>query len=74
MGFDGVGLAVKQNKDGLVSSTELGDRVKELMDSDRGKEIKQKIFKMKISATEAMTEGGSSVVALNRLVEIWKEH
>ncbi|XP_028181437.1 UDP-glycosyltransferase 1-like [Glycine soja] len=69
-----VGLAVKQNKDGLVSSTELGDRVKELMDSDRGKEIKQKIFKMKISATEAMTEGGSSVVALNRLVEIWKEH
>nr|AMQ26113.1 UDP-glucose:isoflavone 7-O-glucosyltransferase [Pueraria montana var. lobata] len=69
-----VGLAVKQNKDGLVSSTELGDRVKELMDSDRGKEIRQRIFKMKIGATEAMTEGGSSVVAMNRLVEIWREH
>nr|UNO36935.1 UGT1 [Pueraria montana var. thomsonii] len=69
-----VGLGVKENKDGLVSSTELGDRVKELMDSDRGKEIRQGIFKMKISATEAMAEGGSSVVALNRLVENWREH
>ncbi|KAG4952440.1 hypothetical protein JHK85_046307 [Glycine max] len=69
-----VGLAVEQNNNGLVSSTELGDRVKELMNSDRGKEIRQRIFKMKISATEAMTEGGSSVVALNRLVEIWREH
>nr|UNO36931.1 UGT7 [Pueraria montana var. thomsonii] len=69
-----VGLAVKQNKDGLVSSTELGDRVRELMDSDRGKEIRQKIFKMKMSANEAMAKGGSSIMALNRLVEVWREH
>ncbi|WVZ13876.1 hypothetical protein V8G54_011442 [Vigna mungo] len=69
-----VGMAVNGDKDGLVSSTELGDRVKEMMDSDRGKEIRQNIFKMKISATEAVGEGGSSIVALNRLVELWKEH
>ncbi|KAG4952442.1 hypothetical protein JHK85_046309 [Glycine max] len=69
-----VGLAVKQNKDGLVSSTELGDRVMELMDSDKGKEIRQRIFKIKISATEAMAKGGSSIMALNKLVELWREH
>jgi len=69
-----VGLSVKGNKEGLVSSTELGDRVKELMDSDKGKEIRQRIFKMKMSAKEAMTEGGSSVVALNELVQKWKAH
>jgi len=69
-----VGLAVKGNKDGLVSSTELGNRVKELMFSDKGKEIRQRIFKMKIGASEAVAEGGSSIIALNRLVEVWKEH
>ncbi|CAJ1952972.1 unnamed protein product [Sphenostylis stenocarpa] len=69
-----VGLGVKGNKEGLVSWSELGDRVKELMDSDKGKEIRQRIFKMKIRAKEAMTEGGSSVVVLNQLVEKWKEH
>ncbi|XP_020204345.1 UDP-glycosyltransferase 1-like [Cajanus cajan] len=69
-----VGLAVKEGKNGVVSSAELGERVRELMDSDKGKEIRQRIFKMKISATEAMSEGGSSIIALNRLVEVWREH
>ncbi|KAL2334817.1 hypothetical protein Fmac_016030 [Flemingia macrophylla] len=69
-----VGLAVKVGKDGVVSSTELGDRVRELMDSDKGKEIRQRIFKMKISATEALSAGGSSIIALNRLVEAWRGH
>jgi len=44
------------------------------MDLDRGKETRQNIFKMKVSATEAVGEGGSSIIALNRLVELWKEH
>ncbi|CAJ1952970.1 unnamed protein product [Sphenostylis stenocarpa] len=69
-----VGLGVKGNKEELVSSSELCDRVKELMDSDKGKEIRQKIFKMKISATEAVADGGSSIIALNSLVELWREH
>ncbi|KAK7315162.1 hypothetical protein VNO77_33695 [Canavalia gladiata] len=69
-----VALGVNESKDGLVSGIELGDRVKELMDSDKGKEIRQRIFKMKIGATEAMAEGGSSIVALNKLVEVWRQH
>ena len=69
-----VALAVNESKDGFVSGIELGERVKELMDSDRGKEIRQRIFKMKISAKEAKVEGGSSHVALNRLAQLWKKN
>ncbi|XLU59263.1 hypothetical protein S245_053911 [Arachis hypogaea] len=67
-----VGLEVKEDKDGLVSASELEERVNELMDSERGKEIRQRIFKMRIGAVEAKDEGGSSRLALNRLVQLWK--
>ncbi|KAG4952444.1 hypothetical protein JHK85_046311 [Glycine max] len=68
-----VGLAVNENKDGFVSSTELGDRVRELMESDKGKEIRQRIFKMKMSAAEAMAEGGTSRASLDKLAKLWKQ-
>jgi len=68
-----VALELKDSRDGFVSGTELGDRIKELMDSDKGKEIRQTIFKMKISAKEAIEEGGSSLVALNKLAQLWKQ-
>nr|BBN60802.1 UDP-glycosyltransferase 88E21 [Glycyrrhiza uralensis] len=68
-------VALELNEsNGFVSGTELGDRVKELMDSDRGKEIRERVWKMKISAKEAREEGGSSLVALKKLVESWREH
>ncbi|KAL2334816.1 hypothetical protein Fmac_016029 [Flemingia macrophylla] len=67
-----VALAVKVGKEGLVSSTELGERVKELMDSAKGKEIRQRVFKMKMSAAEARAESGSSRVALDKLAMSWK--
>nr|A0A172J2D0.1 RecName: Full=UDP-glycosyltransferase 2; Short=PlUGT2; AltName: Full=UDP-glucose:isoflavone 4' 7-O-glucosyltransferase [Pueraria montana var. lobata]AMQ26112.1 UDP-glucose:isoflavone 4' 7-O-glucosyltransferase [Pueraria montana var. lobata] len=68
-----VALAVNEDKAGFVSATELGDRVRELMESDKGKEIRQRTFKMKISAAEAMAEGGTSRVALDKLAKLWKE-
>ncbi|KAK7380384.1 hypothetical protein VNO78_32894 [Psophocarpus tetragonolobus] len=68
-----VALAVKMEKDGFVSGTELGDRVRELMESDNGKEIRQRVFKTKISAAEAMGEGGTSRVALDKLANLWKQ-
>ncbi|KAK7270914.1 hypothetical protein RJT34_26431 [Clitoria ternatea] len=68
-----VALAVEFNKDGLVSGTELGERVRELMDAEKGKEIRQRIFKIKVSAKEAKAEGGSSILDLNRLVQLWME-
>ncbi|XP_061358078.1 UDP-glycosyltransferase 1-like [Gastrolobium bilobum] len=68
-----VALALNESKDGFVSAAELGDRVKELMDSNKGKEIRQRIFNIKISAVEARAHGGSSHSALNRLVQLWKQ-
>ncbi|CAL0333306.1 unnamed protein product [Lupinus luteus] len=68
-----VALALKESENGIVSATELGDRVKELMDSEKGKEIRERVFKMKVSGVEARSEGGSSYVDLNRLIQLWKE-
>ncbi|KAH1151841.1 hypothetical protein GYH30_045378 [Glycine max] len=68
-----VALEVNENKDGLVSATELGDRVRELMDSVKGKEIRQRVFEMKKRAEEAMAEGGTSCVTLDKLaIKLWK--
>nr|UNO36932.1 UGT6 [Pueraria montana var. thomsonii] len=69
-----VALSLNEDKDGFVSATELGDRVRELMESDKGKEIRHRIFKMKISAADAMAEGGTSHLALNKLAKQWKQN
>ncbi|WJX70991.1 hypothetical protein P8452_55039 [Trifolium repens] len=62
-----VALELNKSKDGYVSATELEDRVKELMDSNKGKEIRKTIFKMKINAKEASACNGSSFIALTKL-------
>ncbi|XP_047149943.1 UDP-glycosyltransferase 2-like [Vigna umbellata] len=67
-----VALALKEEKDGSVSGSELGERLKELMESDKGKEIRQKVFKMKLSAAEALGERGTSRDALNKLATLWE--
>ncbi|WJX66096.1 hypothetical protein P8452_50687 [Trifolium repens] len=68
-------VALKLNKSNMfVSGAELGDRVKELMESERGIEIKERILKMKISAKEAKGGGGSSLIDLKRLGDSWGKH
>ncbi|GAU40835.1 hypothetical protein TSUD_287730 [Trifolium subterraneum] len=59
---------------GLVSGSELGERVKELMESDHGIEIRKRILKMKVSAKDARGGGGSSLIDLKKLVDSWREH
>ncbi|KAK2420504.1 UDP-glycosyltransferase [Trifolium repens] len=61
-------------RNGFVSGAELGERVKELMESNHGIEIRERILKMKISAKEARGGGGSSLVDLKRLGDSWREH
>ncbi|XP_045815548.1 UDP-glycosyltransferase 1-like [Trifolium pratense] len=68
-----VALELNKSKDGYVSGTELADRVKDLMDSNKGKEIRQTIFKMKIYAKEANVDSGSSFVALTKLGQLLKQ-
>ncbi|XP_004515414.1 UDP-glycosyltransferase 1-like [Cicer arietinum] len=69
-----VGLKVNKSQDGLVSGIELGEKIKELMESNHGKEIRERILKMKISAKEAKQGGGSSLVDMKRLGDSWREH
>ncbi|CAI8616022.1 unnamed protein product [Vicia faba] len=51
-------LELNKSKDGFVSGIELGDRIKELMDSYKGNESRQMIFKTKICSKEARDQNG----------------
>jgi hypothetical protein len=67
-------LELNESKDGFVSGTELAERVKELMESEKGKAIRETILKMKKSAMEARGGGGSSLIDLKKLGDSWREH
>jgi len=69
-----VALELNESKDGFVSGNELGERVKDLMESEKGKEVRETILKMKRSAKEARGGGGSSLIDLKRLGDSWREH
>ncbi|KAJ4705921.1 Glycosyltransferase [Melia azedarach] len=59
-----VALAVTVSEEGLVSGSELEKRVTELMESDNGKALRERIKGMKEQARLALKEGGCSQVAL----------
>ncbi|KAK7270911.1 hypothetical protein RJT34_26428 [Clitoria ternatea] len=67
-----VALALKKNEDGFVRASELEIRVRELMDSGRGrgKEVRERVLGARNDAVDALSGGGSSRVALNEFVEL----
>lgn len=67
-----IALSMKESEDGFVSATEVEKRVRELMDSESGNSIRERTLAMKDGAKTALSEGGSSRVALTKLVESWK--
>jgi hypothetical protein len=66
-----VALAVNESEDGLVSAAELEKRVRELMVSEAGKEVREKVSAMRDAAMAAVEEGGSAHVALAELAQSW---
>ncbi|PON96954.1 UDP-glucuronosyl/UDP-glucosyltransferase [Trema orientale] len=66
-------LPLKESGDGLVSSAELDKRVRELMESERGREVRERILLMRDGAKAAMDSGGTSHVALTKLTQLWKQ-
>ncbi|GJR49604.1 UDP-glycosyltransferase 88B1-like protein [Tanacetum coccineum] len=58
--------------DGKVAAEEVEKRVRQLMESKVGKIVKEVVKARKEDAARAMSEGGSSRVALAKLVESWK--
>ena len=67
-------LTVNESEDGFVSASELEQRVRELMESERGREVRERVLQMKDGAKAAMEEGGSSRIALTELTERWTQN
>ncbi|XP_041014133.1 anthocyanidin 5,3-O-glucosyltransferase-like [Juglans microcarpa x Juglans regia] len=55
-----VALAVNESENGCVSGEELEKWVRELMDSEEGKEVRKRSSAMRDDAAKAMGKGGSS--------------
>ncbi|KAE9464821.1 hypothetical protein C3L33_03276, partial [Rhododendron williamsianum] len=62
-----------ESEDGFVRAEEVEKRVCDLMDSEEGNSVRMQVLKMKAAAEAAMSEGGSSRVALSKLVESWTQ-
>ncbi|XP_044468534.1 UDP-glycosyltransferase 88A1-like [Mangifera indica] len=62
-----IALPVKESENGLVSSTEVEKRIRELMESEEGKCLRKQTMAMKNEGKAALNEGGSSFLALSNL-------
>nr|XP_023895378.1 anthocyanidin 5,3-O-glucosyltransferase-like [Quercus suber]POE57456.1 anthocyanidin 5,3-o-glucosyltransferase [Quercus suber] len=67
-------LGLNDSEDGFVSATELEKRVRELMDSEVGTEVRERVSSLRDEAVAAVKEGGSSHVALAKLAELWRQN
>ncbi|KAJ6672767.1 GLYCOSYLTRANSFERASE [Salix viminalis] len=67
------GLAVKMaDEDGFVSAAELEERVTELMNSNKGEAVRERVRALREAAVVAKSEGGSAHFAMERLVNSFK--
>ncbi|GMH08946.1 hypothetical protein Nepgr_010786 [Nepenthes gracilis] len=68
-----VALPMNESEDGrFVDSAEVEKRVKEILDSEEGDEVRKQVLAMRGEAKASMSEGGSSRVALAKLFESWR--
>ncbi|KAL2540213.1 UDP-glycosyltransferase 88A1 [Abeliophyllum distichum] len=68
-----VALGLTESDDGFVTAAELEKRVRELMDSENGKAVRDQVVAMRNCAKLAIQDGGSSHVALEKLIESWTD-
>lgn len=64
-----VALPLEEEEDGFVTAAELEKRIRELMGSKTGRDVRHRIAEIKVSATAAMQEKGSSVLALHNFID-----
>ncbi|KAL5078421.1 hypothetical protein RYX36_017405 [Vicia faba] len=70
-----VAVAVEQREgDMFVSGEEVEKRVRELMESERGRDVRKTSLKFKDMAKDALGEFGSSTKALSNLVQTWYDN
>ena len=68
----GVALPMNESKDQFVSSVEIERRVKQVIGLKEGDVIRKRVLDLSHEAKVALSEGGSSKMALAKLVESWK--
>ncbi|KAJ0753150.1 putative UDP-glucuronosyl/UDP-glucosyltransferase, UDP-glycosyltransferase family [Helianthus annuus] len=64
-------LPMDESEGGLVTAMEVEKRVRELMDGEEGKVVREVAKARKEEAAMAVSDGGSSRVALSKLVASW---
>ncbi|GKU89228.1 hypothetical protein SLEP1_g3394 [Rubroshorea leprosula] len=64
-----VALPLDELEDGLVSAGELEKRVRELMESDTGKQVRERILTFRNEVGPSMEKDGSSVTALAKFID-----
>ncbi|GLT31244.1 hypothetical protein SLA2020_059930 [Shorea laevis] len=69
-----VALPILESENGFVNSGEVERRVRDLMESEEGESIRERSIAMKHAAKPALSEGGSSHAALDKLIESWKQN
>ncbi|KAL0321482.1 UNVERIFIED_CONTAM: UDP-glycosyltransferase 88B1 [Sesamum calycinum] len=67
-----VALRMEVAEDDFVAAEEVERRVRELMESEKGRETRKVVEEMSVEGKSAMSEGGSSIAALAKLLELWK--
>ncbi|KAI3419586.1 Glycosyltransferase [Psidium guajava] len=65
-------LSVAESEGGFVTADEFAGRVTELMCSEKGRGVRERTAEMRNAAREALSEGGSSRVAMAKLVDSFK--
>ncbi|KAL9251238.1 UDP-glycosyltransferase 88B1-like protein [Drosera capensis] len=68
-----VALDLEMSSDGFVAASEVEKRVRELMEPESvaGKAVRVRVAALRDGAVAAMANGGSSLVALDRLAKFW---
>ncbi|XP_030526014.1 UDP-glycosyltransferase 88F3-like [Rhodamnia argentea] len=61
----------QRDGDGFVSGDEVARAVRELMESERGRELREKSWAMREKAAEALGDSGSSTTTLAELARAW---
>lgn len=64
----GIALPMEESEGGFVTADEVERRINELMDSDVGERLREKMRWLRVEADVAMSPGGSSYMALSELV------
>lgn len=65
-------LPMNESQAGYVSAEEVEKRVREIVDSDEGNKIRERVLAKRDEALAAMSDDGSCRVALDKFFESWK--